>query len=229
MNFSTLNTFNHSIISGPARYTRRGFSSTSFCRHEGHYGTLSVPKDASKSQIKSSFYKLSKMYHPDVTQDPEAREKFHAVSEAYAVLGDDRRRRAYDRSLAVPSTVTHAKSSSHSSPYSHWSSEGRRRGATYAWEHSRRPGAGNYRPPPGYQTGYSHPAGSQFRPQSQHYDPFLSPHVRRATQKKSAAEEEHDRIQHESGFWRTMQVIGIIMAIATVGGGFTANVSLVHL
>ena len=35
---------------------------------------------------------LSKQFHPDMTDDPAAKAKFHQVSEAYAVLGNDRQR-----------------------------------------------------------------------------------------------------------------------------------------
>ncbi|KAI0349266.1 DnaJ-domain-containing protein [Trametes cingulata] len=66
----------------------------------GHYQTLDIPKNATRNQIKASLYKLSKKYHPDVNDDPNAKEKFQAVSEAYGILGDERKQRAYDRSLA---------------------------------------------------------------------------------------------------------------------------------
>ncbi|KAI5117525.1 hypothetical protein M0805_004056 [Coniferiporia weirii] len=76
-----------------------------------HYDTLGVPRAASRMEIKVSYFRLSKKYHPDTRahrgdgsggiDEKAAAEKFHAVSEAYAVLSSDRQRRAYDRTLGV--------------------------------------------------------------------------------------------------------------------------------
>ncbi|KAF9236050.1 hypothetical protein BU15DRAFT_77359 [Melanogaster broomeanus] len=78
--------------------SHRRFSSTARReRHKDHYATLAVPRNATKAQIKTSYYRLSKTYHPDVAQDNAAKAKFIAASEAYAVLGDERKRREYDR------------------------------------------------------------------------------------------------------------------------------------
>ncbi|KAK2038295.1 DnaJ-domain-containing protein [Colletotrichum somersetense] len=68
-------------------------------------------KQADASQLpKRSFYALSKTHHPDHNRDdPDASRKFHAIAEAYSVLGTPAKRAAYDRSL--PS------SSSSSSPH----------------------------------------------------------------------------------------------------------------
>ncbi|KAG8894792.1 hypothetical protein FRB99_000983, partial [Tulasnella sp. 403] len=51
---------------------------------------------ATKREIKTSFYKLSKELHPDRNPDADeaSREKYLAASEAYTILVDDRRRRA---------------------------------------------------------------------------------------------------------------------------------------
>ncbi|CCL98640.1 uncharacterized protein FIBRA_00642 [Fibroporia radiculosa] len=167
------------------------------------------------------------MYHPDVTKDPKSKEMFQAVSEAYAVLGDDRRRRTYDRSLAEASGANHRGATAHHSYYSaQWSYESRRRGATYAWEYARRPGTSHQRPPPGYS---QHASGSSTQhPHRHHYDPFASPNVQRATGRRKASQSQDeftdaDRVSSESGFWRVVQVFGIVMVIATVGGGFSAN------
>jgi len=60
------------------------------------YTTLGVPRGATKDQIKDSYRKLALQYHPDRNKSPGAEEKFKEISEAYAVLSDDEKRRQYD-------------------------------------------------------------------------------------------------------------------------------------
>lgn len=59
-----------------------------------YYATLGVDKKASQDDIKKAFRKLAHKYHPDKAGGDEA--KFKEVSEAYAVLSDDKKRREYD-------------------------------------------------------------------------------------------------------------------------------------
>ncbi|MBE3090025.1 MAG: J domain-containing protein, partial [Actinobacteria bacterium] len=52
-----------------------------------YYEVLSVSKDCTITEIKQSYRKLARQYHPDVNNGhPEAEEKFKEISEAYAVL-----------------------------------------------------------------------------------------------------------------------------------------------
>src|SRR4030042_418586 len=62
-----------------------------------YYEVLGVPRNASVEDIKSAFPKLARQYHPDVSQEPDAEERFKEINEAFAVLSDADKRAAYDR------------------------------------------------------------------------------------------------------------------------------------
>lgn len=62
-----------------------------------YYEILGVQRNASKSEIKSAFRQLARQYHPDVSDAPDAEQKFKEIGEAYDVLSDDNKRARYDR------------------------------------------------------------------------------------------------------------------------------------
>lgn len=64
---------------------------------EDYYQTLGVNKSASAAEIKKAYRKLAMKHHPDHTQgDKASEEKFKKISEAYAVLSDEEKRKQYD-------------------------------------------------------------------------------------------------------------------------------------
>jgi DnaJ-class molecular chaperone len=61
------------------------------------YEVLGLAKSASAAEIKSSFRKLAKKYHPDQSKEPKAKEKFAEIGSAYEIVGDEKKRQAFDR------------------------------------------------------------------------------------------------------------------------------------
>lgn len=62
-----------------------------------YYKTLGVSREATADDIRKSFRKLAREYHPDVAKDKaSAEEKFKEINEAYEVLGDPEKRKKYD-------------------------------------------------------------------------------------------------------------------------------------
>ncbi|HEY1566844.1 MAG TPA: molecular chaperone DnaJ [Solirubrobacteraceae bacterium] len=63
-----------------------------------YYKVLGVGKNASEEEIKKSYRKLARQYHPDANQgDKKAEERFKEISQAHDVLSDPEKRKAYDR------------------------------------------------------------------------------------------------------------------------------------
>ncbi len=61
------------------------------------YGVLGVARGAGPDEIKRSYRRLARQYHPDINQDPGAEDLFNKLNAAYEILSDEQKRGAYDR------------------------------------------------------------------------------------------------------------------------------------
>ncbi|KAF8880773.1 hypothetical protein BD779DRAFT_1446027 [Infundibulicybe gibba] len=203
------------IVSHPPPWQTRTIFSSSFVGD--HYRTLGVPPHASKAQIKVCL--LSKKHHPDVAKDARSKDVFTQAAEAYAVLSDDRERRAYDR------TLTQNVGASSSSSYSAGMGTGKRSPrASHAWEYNSRPRGSAHRSPPPHTWKHG---------QRQHGGPYTGTGgdwatggtrewaPTKQTKKETEAQQEMDRVRNESGIVRAGRVVGLmVVCIMLFGGGW---------
>jgi molecular chaperone DnaJ len=62
-----------------------------------YYEVLGVARGASPDEIKKSYRRLARKYHPDVSEEADAEAKFKEINEAYEILSDEQKRGMYDR------------------------------------------------------------------------------------------------------------------------------------
>jgi DnaJ-class molecular chaperone len=61
-----------------------------------YYKVLDVSTDASRDEIKKAYRRLSMLYHPDASTDPDAEKKMKEINKAHDVLSDPDKRARYD-------------------------------------------------------------------------------------------------------------------------------------
>jgi curved DNA-binding protein len=65
--------------------------------YKDYYEVLGVPRSASEDDIKQAYRKLARKYHPDVSKEKDADQRFKDVNEAHDVLKDEKKRSLYDQ------------------------------------------------------------------------------------------------------------------------------------
>ena len=61
------------------------------------YDMLGVAKTATAGEIKTAFRRLAKKFHPDQSKEPRAKERFAEANQAYEIIGDEKKKAAFDR------------------------------------------------------------------------------------------------------------------------------------
>jgi len=81
----------------PGAGEAREYATTMAATRHDYYEILEVPRDADEQAIKSAFRRLARELHPDVSDRPDAQERFREAAEAYEVLSKPETRELYDR------------------------------------------------------------------------------------------------------------------------------------
>lgn len=84
-----------------------------------YYATLGVDKAASAEDIKKSYRRLARKYHPDISQEPDAAAKMTALNEANDVLSNPEKRKVYDQ-IGHEAWAMGARSAEDVRPPPHW-------------------------------------------------------------------------------------------------------------
>ncbi len=66
-------------------------------QYKDYYEILGVTRGADADEVKRAYRKLARKFHPDVSKEKNAEDKFKEVQEAYEVLRDTEKRAAYDQ------------------------------------------------------------------------------------------------------------------------------------
>ncbi|HEX9878261.1 MAG TPA: DnaJ C-terminal domain-containing protein [Gammaproteobacteria bacterium] len=66
-------------------------------KFKNYYEVMGLSRDASPDDVKRAYRRLARKYHPDVSKEPDAEERFKELGEAYEVLKDSEKRAAYDQ------------------------------------------------------------------------------------------------------------------------------------
>jgi curved DNA-binding protein CbpA len=77
-----------------------------YCNEISYFDILGVKQTSSEDEIKKSYRKLAKLYHPDKNKnDPSAQTKFIEITKAYEVLSDHQKRLEYEDSLRFSNRI----------------------------------------------------------------------------------------------------------------------------
>jgi curved DNA-binding protein len=85
--------------------------------YKDYYKVMGVNRNADEKEIKTAYRRLARKYHPDISKESNAEEKFKELGEAYEVLKDSKKRKVYDQYGKDWEARQHTQSSSQGAPW----------------------------------------------------------------------------------------------------------------